>query len=110
MIVTANLFDAYLRCATKCFMRASGGTGTGNPYAGWTHARALAYHREGVARIQEGIAHNECINGPLDRKRLKSAEWRLAINVNASAQDLESAIHAVEQISRTACWGRGEIL
>lgn len=98
MIVTANLFDAYLRCATKCFMRASGETGTGNPYAGWTHARELAYNRESVARIQEGIADSECINGPLDRKRLKSAEWRLAIDVNASAQDLESAIHAVERV------------
>ena len=52
-----------------------------------------------MARIQEGIAHNECINGPLDRKKLKSAEWRLAIDVNASAQDLESAIHAVERVT-----------
>jgi predicted RecB family nuclease len=98
MIVNANLFDAYLRCATKCFMRASGETGTENPYASWTHARALAYHREGVARIQEKIADNECINGSIDRKTLKSAEWRLAIDVNASAKDLESAIHAVERV------------
>jgi predicted RecB family nuclease len=79
-------------------MRASGETGTENPYASWTHARALAYHREGVARIQEKIADNECINGSIDRKTLKSAEWRLAIDVNASAKDLESAIHAVERV------------
>jgi len=52
----------------------------------------------GVARILEGIADNECINRPIDRKTLKSAEWRLAIDVNASAKDLESAIHAVERV------------
>jgi predicted RecB family nuclease len=98
MTITANLFDAYLKCPTKCFLRALGETGTGNAYAAWTHAQNLSYQLEGVTRIKEGVANNECITGPLDRKELKFAKWRLAIDSKAYAQNLESTIHAVERV------------
>lgn len=98
MTITANLFDAYLKCPTKCFLRALGETGTGNGYADWTQAQNLSCQLEGVTRIKEGVANNECITGPLDRKELKFAKWRLAIGSKAYAQNLESTIHAVERV------------
>ena len=35
MTITADLFDAYLKCPTKCFLGAYGETGSGNEYANW---------------------------------------------------------------------------
>jgi predicted RecB family nuclease len=98
MTVTSRLFEAYLKCPTKCFLWSRGQTGTGNAYADWTHAQNLSCQLEGVTRIREGVANNECITGRLDRKDLKFAKWRLAINSKMCAQDLESTIHAVERV------------
>jgi predicted RecB family nuclease len=98
MTVTSRLFEAYLKCPTKCFLWSRGETGTGNAYADWTHAQNLSCQLEGVTRKREGVANNECTTGPLDRKDLKFAKWRLAVNSKAYAQDLESTIHAVERV------------
>jgi hypothetical protein len=61
MTVTSRLFEAYLKCPTKCFLWSRGETGTGNTYADWTHAQNLSCQIEGVTRMKEGVANNECI-------------------------------------------------
>jgi predicted RecB family nuclease len=98
MTITSDIFEAYLKCPTKCFLRAFGKTGTGNAYADWTHAQNISYQREGIARLKEGVASHECVTGPLDRQELKSAKWHLAIDIKAFAQNVESTIHAVERV------------
>jgi hypothetical protein len=34
MHITSALFEAYLKCPTKCFLRSQGEQGTDNAYAG----------------------------------------------------------------------------
>jgi hypothetical protein len=41
MPITSNLFEAYLKCPTKCFLRSRGETGTENSYANWVRAQQL---------------------------------------------------------------------
>ncbi len=98
MTITSYIFEAYLKCPSKCFFRSLGETGTGNAYADWTHARNISYQRDGMTRMKERAANNEWASGPLDRKELKSAKWRLAIDSKTCAQNLESTIHAVERV------------
>ena len=50
--------------------------------------------------MKDRVASNECVAGPLDRKDLKSAKWRLAVDSTAYAENLESAIDAVERVPR----------
>ena len=42
--------------------------------------------------------YDECIGGLATTEDLKTAEWRLAVDVEAHARNLESRIHAVELI------------
>ena len=73
MNVTSALFEAFLKCPTKCFLRAIGETGSGNVYADWSRAQNTSYQLKGIALLKEGVATNECYTGPLDRKELKAA-------------------------------------
>ena len=95
--VTSRLFEAYLKCPTKCFLWSRGETGTSNTYADWAQAQTISYRSEGIRRLKDGVESNECITGPLDRKELKSAKWCLAVYSKAGAENLESAIDAVER-------------
>jgi predicted RecB family nuclease len=96
--ITSDLFETYLKCTTKCFLRSLGETGTGNSYANWVKAEHLSYSSEGIKHLVEGVADDECVSGPIDLKEAWSPKWRLAIETVARTQNLESRIHAVERL------------
>ena len=95
MTVTSRLFEAYLKCPTKCFLWSRGETGKGNAYADWVRVQSASYRKEGISRLKHGVAPSECVTGPLDGKALKSGKWRLAVDSKVCAENLESPIDAV---------------
>ena len=105
MTITSDLFEAYLECPTKCFLRSLGETGVGNPYADWVQAQSNSYREVAIARLKDGIANNDCVTGSLDRTALKSAKWHLAADTKVCGSGIESSIHAVERVPSQ---GRGE--
>ena len=98
MPITSHLFETYLKCPTKCFLRSLGETGTENSYANWVKAQHFSYSSDGIKHLVEGVAQDECITGPIDLKETWSPKWRLAIQTIACTQNLESSIHAVERL------------
>ena len=85
MKITTSLFEAGIKCLTKCFLRSIGEQGTGNAYADWVRTNSDSYRREGTKRLIARSACNECINGLSGTENLKTAEWRLAVDVEAHA-------------------------
>lgn len=51
MTITSHLFEAYLTCPTKCWLRSHGEAGGGNAYADWVRTREESYHCEGIKRL-----------------------------------------------------------
>jgi hypothetical protein len=98
MKITASLFDAGLKCVTKCFLRSPGEAGTGNAYSEWVRTKSDFYHGEGIKRLMARAAHNECIRGLPGTVNLKTAEWRFTEDFVAHSKNLESSIHALERI------------
>src|SRR5271157_4340760 len=98
MTITFRLFEAFLKCPTKCFLRSLNETATGNAYADWVEAQQTCYRSDGIQRLRQGVRADECITGPLHTSYGKPASWRLAIDCLANAQNLESTIDAVERV------------
>jgi hypothetical protein len=51
MIVSSPLFEAYLECDTKCWLRARAEPGTGNIYAEWVRLKNETYYEDGRKRL-----------------------------------------------------------
>jgi predicted RecB family nuclease len=98
VIITTHLFEAYLNCPTKCFLRSLGETGTGNSYAEWTSAQNHLYRRQCTRELSSGYANDECITGSLDRKSLRAATWLLATESTIRTRELETTIDAIERV------------
>jgi predicted RecB family nuclease len=98
--ITPHLFEAYLKCPTKSFLRSLGETGSGNPYADWVSTRNALYARDGIRRLRENIADNQCIAGAerIERTGLKSGTWQLATEMKVGANSLECTLHALERV------------
>ena len=101
MIITSSLFEAHLKCPTKCFLRSISETGHGNDYADWVRTKNEQYRDAGVKRLMDEYPNEDCVAGPLDNEHLEAAKWELAMGLVARGQNLESTIHAVERIPST---------
>jgi hypothetical protein len=131
MKITSSLFDAFLKCTTKCHVRSLGEVGSGNEYAEWVRGRDESYRREAARRLEEAVPETERAGAPSATENLKSAKWWLSVNLMAQTPDsaassvrdspphketrgfdapgpeqlLESRIHAVERVPSK---GRGK--
>ena len=81
MTITAHLFEAFLKCPTKCYLRSFGETGTENPYATCIRAQNDNYLSDGIKRLSEGVEPDEFIAGPASKENLEIGKWRLAVNL-----------------------------
>src|ERR1035437_69264 len=65
MKITHDLFAAYLKCRTKCWLRSRSEAGGGNEYADWVRTEYESYRRANAKRLVEGIPENERAISPL---------------------------------------------
>ncbi len=101
MEITSDLFHAYLKCCTKCWLRATTEPAAENDYVKWLKAQNQSYRAAGVARLVAARPTNEIAQSP-DLKDIKTGLWRLATNLTTDAQldsnVLQSDLHALQLV------------
>src|SRR5437763_1760010 len=101
MKITSAVFEAYLKCPTKCWLRASGEPTSGNTYAEWVKAQNASYRETETARLVASSPHDEVARSP-NMKKVKAATWRLASSLSVQAEmdswAVESELHAIERV------------
>jgi len=85
MTFTSELFEAFLKCRTKCYLRLLGEATSGNAYADWVRVQMESYRRKAVQRLQEGVREAELVVTPPATENLNAAKWRLAVDFLAQA-------------------------
>jgi hypothetical protein len=101
-------FEAYLKCPTKCWLRATNEPSAGGTYPEWVKAQNDFYQMSETRRLVAESPDEEVVISP-DMKDLKDAKWRLAFSLAVQAQMnscvLESELHALERVPAE---GRGK--
>jgi hypothetical protein len=101
MKITPDVFDAYLKCPTKCWLRSRGESPSGCTYPEWVKAQSQSYRMSETERLIAASPHDQVVHSP-DAGNLKVAKWRLAANVPMQVKMdfciLESELHAVERL------------
>jgi len=67
MRITPHIFDAFLKCATKCHLRSLGEIGSGNEYADWVRVRDESYKGEAARALEEVGGFVDRRDGPCRR-------------------------------------------
>src|ERR1035438_8335553 len=98
MTLTSRVGEAYGKCPTKCFLHSLGEASEDNPYASWVNAQIESYRNDALDRLMNGVPINDRASGPTCASDLKTAQWLLADEFVARAEDLESSIHTVERL------------
>jgi predicted RecB family nuclease len=98
MVVSAPLFEAYLKCSTKSWLRARAESSTGNAYAEWACLRNQTYYERGLQRLLAMFPESDRAIAPPISRQTQNAAWRLAIDVHLWTNGLESRLRAVERV------------
>jgi predicted RecB family nuclease len=104
MAITTDLVEAFLKCPTKCFLRARAEIETGNAYADWFRTESDVFRNEGIRRLMAGVAPDKCVTGTAATESGGLAQWQLALDFVARGENLRCSCHAVERIPSA---GRG---
>ncbi|KAF0221424.1 MAG: transposase [Geobacteraceae bacterium] len=105
MAFTAQIFEAYLKCPSKCWFRSLGEEGTGNMYADWVRMQNDAYRTDGIERLLNSVTSEERAVAQADSANVKTAKWKFAANFPARKENLETSVHIVERVPSE---GRGK--
>ena len=101
MTITSSLFEAYLKCPTKCWLRAAGEPAIENTYAEWVKAENDSYRTNETARLIAASLPDEVVFSP-NLDNVKAATWRFASNLAVQTQmdscTMESELHLVERV------------
>jgi hypothetical protein len=96
MKITSPLFDAFLKCATKCHLRSLGEPGSGNEYAEWVRARDESYQREAALRLQKARPETERIN--FARWRSKARRSAAKLSSTSCSEVLDIVLKAIDHV------------
>jgi predicted RecB family nuclease len=98
MAISTDLLEAFLKCPTKCFLRARAEVETGNAYADWVRTGSDAFRSEGIKHLMAGVPTDKCATGTAATESGRSAQWQLAVDFTARSENLRCSCHAVERI------------
>jgi predicted RecB family nuclease len=106
MVISAPIFEAYLKCPSKCWFLFLGKKGAPNIYSDFFRTQNNAYRAAGIKRLMAKNQPNECIvrQSPV-LGDIKTATWLFAVDFSANNGNLESRLHAVERVPSD---GRGK--
>ena len=85
MKITLSLFEAHLKCPAKCWLRSNGEPTAGNAYPEWVQTQSESYRADAVRQLTAEVPAEVYAVGPA-AENLKTAKWRLAVDVDILAQ------------------------
>jgi predicted RecB family nuclease len=101
LIITAKIFDAYLKCPTKCWLLTAGEQFSGNTYAEWVKTENDFYRATETELLVAPLPNDEMAFSPSTAK-VQAANWRVAFSLTVQVPTeyciLESVLHAVERV------------
>jgi len=90
MTITPHLFELFLKCQTKCWLRAAGEPTAGDAYAEWLQSQNESYRADAATRLMASQPADDAAPPVCSSRReeahyssenLKAAKWRVAPDV-----------------------------
>jgi len=98
MIISSDIFEAYLICPSKCWFRFRGEKTAGNIYSQWLQKQNQSYRKEALKRLLDSVHKTDSIVAPSQFVNIKEAKWRLAADFVVRKDNIEASIHAIGRL------------
>jgi predicted RecB family nuclease len=100
MLITKSIFQSFLECETKSFLRFSTVDETQAEFGTWQRHLTEEFKQKCRLHLRTGLAEQECLVGVLPIKATED-KCRLVLDCSIQAQEMQSCIHALEPVAIT---------
>jgi len=98
MIISSDIFEAYLLCSSKCWFCLRGEETAGNMYSQWLRSQNQSYRKEALKRLLASGHKADSIVAPSQLVNIRNAKWRLASDFVVRKDNIEASVHAIERL------------
>ena len=98
MQITEEIFQTFLKCKTKCYLRISGTVGLQPEFRDWERFVAEDFQQKCSQRLLSNFRQDECFVGTPSPQELENKKYRIVINCIVQAQKVQSHIQALERL------------
>jgi len=95
MLITDEIFNAFLYCENKSHLKSLGNIGPPNEYVEWMRSRSRDFAQKCIEKLRSNYMEDECVFDVSSFQTINS-KHRLVVNCALQTQDLLSRIHTLE--------------
>jgi predicted RecB family nuclease len=99
MLITDEIFQAFLQCETKSHLKLSGAVGNQREFPDWERNLVEDYKRKCHRQLCADFREAECLVGVAFPQDLENSRCRLVMDCRMRAQEMQSHLHAVERVA-----------
>jgi predicted RecB family nuclease len=96
MRITEDIFQAFLQCETKSYLKFSGAVGLQHEFSDWDRNRIENYKQQCCDRLRSEFLNDECLVSTALPSDFDKSKCRLVIGCVVHTQGLQSHIDALE--------------
>src|SRR5262245_7386524 len=99
MLITDEIFQAFLKCETKSHLKLSDAVGDQRAFPDWERNLVEDYKRQCHRQLRAAFREAECLVGGAFPQDLDNSGCRLVMDCTVRAQAMQSHLHAVERVA-----------
>jgi hypothetical protein len=99
-IITAEIFDAFLKCESKAYFKSSGQIGEPDEFVNWRREVRQEFRRSCQLRYRSIFQDAFDTSQPLPLDEVKSGKHHILFDCGIEAGQFQSRIEAVEKVTR----------
>src|SRR5262245_16688173 len=98
MLITEEIFQAYLRCETKSYLKSSDAVGEQHEFTDWDRKLIEDFKRQFCAQLCSNQQEDESLVVGSLTQALNNDRCRLALDCMVQTPELQSQIHLLERL------------
>src|SRR5437870_1912978 len=99
MLITDEIFQAFLQCETKSHLKLSGAVGDQREFPDWERNLVEDYKRKCHRQLRADFREAECLVGVAFPQALENSLCRLVMDCRVRAPEIQSHLHALERLA-----------
>jgi predicted RecB family nuclease len=99
MLITDDIFHAFLQCETKAHLKLAGAVGNQRQFPEWERHLVEDYKQQCYRQWRADFGEAACLVGVTFPHDLDSSGCRLVMHCTVRAQELQAHLHAVERMA-----------
>ena len=98
-LISEEIFEAFLKCETKSYLKHEGAAGAERGCDDWQRRLVEDFKRRCAAGLRAHFREDECLVGAPLPQVLENSKYRLALDCLVQAPEIQTRVHALERVA-----------